>query len=570
MAFKRALLSLLLLLAFGSPLHAQAFGPDGVQTRTWNLSATPGTTGAVPADAYEPADVADSGFTANDWVTTFSVGSNPNFRNAAIDPGGQRKMRFLCRPSTEKQVDNILFKGVKNAGHRHQATGNVGWDENSTFTTLRNDPNSTCAGGPHNSTNYVEPSMLRDADGTGGTPNTGIPLAVPPYANTFYYVGLLLNQANDLTWLRRNTAFILGTNPKDFNDTARRAEYAAAGLLYPGGPDTHAGWLGWQCLNGSGSNVQVSRSASRMKSDSGIENLYLARHLKSEDGQDPWGGLCSGTEASPATLVANLVAPPCWDGHNLESPDGRAHFAYAGRTGDSSVTHLCPQTGGVTWPRVPELEVKTEYRTLGWSEYQYWYLASDRMRAATTECPDPAAPCDGVSGGNVPATISGVVYSRVSKDPCRAVGLDFCNTSTMHADWRYGWRGTTFDTAQRECLGIAVRGISPVNGPADCNSSTVSATMELKVTGASPNSALSGGCATIMGCAEGNKPGGATRYVAPPPGTTGTDGHFGNHGMAGAGGSFGGGGATGAFVANDNQVKGAAPVDFDLRRSVGR
>jgi hypothetical protein len=178
---------------------------------------------------------------------------------------------------------------------------------------------------------------------------------------------------------------------------------------------------------------------------------------------------------------------------------------YSTQTNDSASTKICPTVtvrGTLQhYGYIAELNVKTEYRHAGWNDYKNWYLESDRMHVATTECPDAASPCDGVTGGNVPATVNGIAYSRVSLDPCRRISVNFCALSTFHADWGYGWMASRiFDLQQRECLGITVRGVAPTYGPAECDNSRLSPFLQLKYTGASPDASLSGGCSTILNC----------------------------------------------------------------------
>jgi hypothetical protein len=501
---KRILFAMLLLIA--GPGLAQTWDGAGEQVRTWTVTPT-NPTGAVGADAIEPADVSDSGFTESAWISTTDGTTD------YVQPVGERKFRITCEPGTAKILDPILFAGVAPpVGHRHQGTGNIGWDQNSTFATLRSAPSATCSGGPLNGTIYWEPEVLKPLP-------SGVVAGIRPNLNTFYYINGNQGESQDLTWLRRNFGFIGGVNPNDYNDTARRAEYAAAAFQYPGTTDTPPGFAGWECFDKAdlGAPITVTHNASRMKSSTtGAEVTIFARHLKAPDGSDPWGGSCTGENGNPGLLILNLSAPKCWDGENLRSPDGRGHVAYAARKADNSINGACPDG----WAKLPRLQAKTEYLHAGFADYGQWYLGSDRMRMASTECPDAAAPCDGVSGGNVPATVGGVSYSRVSKDPCRATGLDFCNGATAHFDWIHGWKSAIADEWQRECLGITVRGVAPVNGPAECNTSQISKFRKMKYGGASPDPAMSGGCAVINSCSAAT-PGNIERYNPIPEGTEG-------------------------------------------------
>lgn len=501
----RALARFLALLALLVPAigHAQSYDGGGPLTPSWVASPT-NPTGSAPADAIEPADVADSGFTESAWILT-TDGSTDYIMTA----GAERKFRVRCEPSDAVQLDPILYPGqAAPVGHPHQFTGRVATPD-STFATNRASPSSRCSGGPLFSTAYWEPEVFK-------TMPNGLVVGVKHDADTFYYVNGLIGDPNNLTYVRANTAFIGGANPSNYNDTAGRAEYAAAGLMYPGGPDTPAGSVSWQCYAGSDLNtaVTVTVTASRKKDMRGTADSGVARHLRNAAGQDPWGGNCTGSVASPGMLIASMVGPDCWNRTDLRATDGRGHTRYSGTSSDNAIVSVCPNN----WAHWPQLATKKEFHHTGFSDYGTWYYGSDRMRMATTECPDAAAACDGVSGGNVPATVGGVAYTRVSLDPCRAVSVDFCPGSTGHFDWLYGAKRGIFDEMQRECLGITVRGVAPTYGPAECNTSQISRYRKMRYGGTSPDSAMSGGCTVINSC-DNAVPGNVERYNPLPAGT---------------------------------------------------
>lgn len=493
-----------LLLALAAFMSTPAFGQaydhsdwlDGsVPTRDWSVDST-NPTGSAPADAFEPADES-SPIADGSWVITTS-----DLADYVQIPSRERKFRTLCEPANAKIVDPVLFHGTPSpVGHRHEGIGNVGWDENTTFTTLRASPSSTCAGGPMNGTIYWEPEVIKEL------PN-GVGIGVRPQNATFYYINGQQNEPQIFTWLRRNFRFIGGVNPNDFNDTARRAEYTAGGLEYPGNPVASAGFAGWQCFRGSDLTlVAVTVTESQMQTAQGAPNGGAARHLKSSNGSDPWGGNCTGTVAHPGLLMLNLSGPSCWDGHNLGAPDGRGHVAYAARSSDNVRQNVCPRVtvNGVVqqYRHIPALEAKTEFYHTGFTDYGTWYFGSDRMNTPST----PADP--------------------TSIDPCRQTGPYFCNGATAHFDWWYGWKSSIIDEWQRECLGITVRGVAPTNGPAECNTSQISKFRKLQYGGTSPDSSLSGGCVVILACSAA-VPGLKSRYNPIPDGTA-VPGAVGHH-----------------------------------------
>lgn len=486
---KKLLLASTMLLA--TPAVAQSWShpnwTDGsVPARSW-IEAPTIPTGTLPADTYEPAEASEAGITESQWITT-DDGTQDYHQTGTFE----RKFRITCEHSTNKHIDPILYYNNPGpVGHRHQGNGWVNWTSTSSYTEIRGDPNSTCTGGPLNATNYWEPEMLYVKN--------GVLVGIRPQAQTFYYINGIMSDPQLLTYLRRNFGFIGGVDPNNYNDTARRAEYSAAGFEYPGSTDTPAGFGGWQCFKNNGTvEVLVTREASKMKTPFyNIPTAQFARHLKAEDGSDPWGGNCTGSDSNHAVIIGNLTAPQCWDASNPRAPDGRGHTAYSSQKPGNTFLNTCPDNH----VHLPQLQSKEEFRTTGFNTgsmpYGDMYLSSDRMNPSNT----PGDP--------------------TSKDPCRQIGPYFCNGSTLHFDWIYGWNSDIADEWQRECLGITVRGVAPTNGPAECNTSKISKFRRLLAGGqASPNTALSGGCAVILNCTNA-VPGNIELYNQPPAGQRG-------------------------------------------------
>jgi len=482
----------------------------GDQGAVWTTPGDPTTVmGSAPADAYEPAEVAlPAGVNLTDWListgdqlTTDKVGNPKSYYKSLTD--GERKIRITCEPSTLKTKDNILGKGISLFGHPHQGYGMVNWDENTDYTSARNNPSSTCAGGPLNATNYMEPALLKPLA-------NGLIVSVLAQDQADYYVEGNQSDPNVDTWLRRGMQFVVGSNPKNFNDTARRAAYAAGGLLYPGSPVSPAGVNGWYCVLANGSTAPVTDTTAQMQGDSGVHKTGNSRYLRGPNGEDPWGGGCTGTDAAPASMTTDILAPGCWDRYNLTAPDGRGHLWYQARKSDNSVVGACPKTtAGGSYARVPRLEVKNIFTTTGFADYGTWYFMSDRTDYAQT-----------VTSGctNDPTTHA----DSCSISPCRSTGPYFCNGETEHADYTLGWDTTdAFDQMERECLGITVRGIAPTDGPAECNASQVDRYHGLKY-GTSPNPLYSGGCTVILSCKDSVPTKPLERYILVPEMTQGS------------------------------------------------
>ena len=314
-------------------------------------------------------------------------------------------------------------------------------------------PASACPGGPLNATLYWEPSIYDDRH--------GLRLTVMPAVATFYYT-IPASQHEGLTHLRRNIRFIGGANPADYNDTARRAEYTAAGMPYPGrvpadgtSQRAPAGFNGITCYQAAtgGSSGAAVPVLTAHKLGSGDE----ARYLKGPGGEDPWGGGCSG--AGEILILVN--APDCWDGTNLSSPDGRDHFRYS-TSNEVGQQGQCP----MNYVKVPHFETKVQVNHNGWeADLQYWYLSSDRTNPSDTPG-DPA-----------------------SYDPCRQTGPYFCSFATAHFDWWGAWDDVTIEEWQRNCVGITIDTVA--NDHADCGFSGLAESRTLKYSGAPPEAGLS-------------------------------------------------------------------------------
>ncbi len=482
----------------------------GDQGANWSVDSTK-PTGAAPADAYEPAEVPlPNGETEARW--TYSIGDGLGTNRCTNGGGGfyvnkvrgptctqpdgtsivllgEKKIRLTCGPSTAKRKDNLLGYGIRYFGHGHQGYGQINWNENTSYATIRADPRSSCQGIILNASNYMEPALKTTVA------KTGAKVSVLAQNQSVYYIEGDQDEPNESTWIRRGMGWLWGAPPSDFNDTKNRAAYAAGGLTYPGFGSAPAGFLGWNCTDGDGVRAYP-------KAEYGLENgAPNARFFRGPGGVDAFEGRCKATANGPAHLQSDLVSPNCWDRTNLMAADARSHVKYSARGNGREA--VCPKTNaGVDWARIPQGQAKNEYVTTGFGDYGQWTLTSDNMRMPTTECPDATQPCDGVSGGNVPATINGVYYSRVSLSPCRSTGLDFCGGETVHADYTFGWHSSSFELMERECLGITVRGVASVDGPAECNNGVMSRYKALSNNPPVGASFWSGGCVANFDCRD--------------------------------------------------------------------
>lgn len=438
----------LVALACGSAAQAQAWDAGPVEpkwSRTrWSPPIPPDS--PHPADAFEPASADEDGYTRALWTGS---------RNArtSIGTSGEAKFRTNCRPTFTKRADPILARGEYPALHGHTFFGPIDPHvidnvENFDYAMGRAYPGSSCQGGPLNATLYWEPSVYREID--------GLILTVMPDVATFYYTHTP-SRSPQTTRLRRNLRFIGGANPMDYNDSARRREYAAAGLLYPGSSVTPAGFGGVSC-HPDGKPAAAPLAEHALEYPRGGRMELAARYVKGPNGEDPWGGAC--TEGH---IVVTVHAPTCWDGANLGSPNGRDHFRYSTRARNNSPpAGQCPDN----YVRVMSFQGKVQFDHRGWEQdLQHWYLSSDRMNPSDT----PGDPD--------------------SLDPCRRTGPYFCAFSTAHFDWWGAWDEETIVAWQRNCGGLTIGGVA--SNHADCGSGGVDTSVSLRYGGTPPEPGLS-------------------------------------------------------------------------------
>jgi hypothetical protein len=248
--------------------------------------------------------------------------------------------RINCTYSHMNFDDAIVYPNQPGASHLHVYFGNTSIDYSSTTTdSVRLRGNSTCAGGSLNRSAYWVPALV---DTRTGTP-------VAPTSNVVYYkaFGDTSNVQPMPLGLRELAGSMRQSKPEDV-DLAKTA---------------------WRCKDKTG---QIAVPTGVFAS---IPNCPVGSYL--------W-------------LVVNL--PTCWNGRDLDSPDHRAHMAYAG---------TCPASHPV---RIPNISYHIEYKIEKANDPQYWRLSSDMYSSAQP-------------GG----------YS-------------------MHADWINGWDKPTLDRWIQECI----------------------------------------------------------------------------------------------------------------------
>lgn len=241
--------------------------------------------------------------------------------------------------------------------------------------SLRGTGASAAGGGPINPTAYWEPCLTK-ANAFGGDGLTRV--KIPDY-HIVYYVGTasIQSQYNNIP---RGLAYVGGTHMDDPLNLEFKAE------LNGNVSWISNGFVGWYCA-----------STGFHSTSGGITNA---------DGTDALNNCPSSSQ-----IYAQLDLPACWDRVNLRSPDGYGHMRPVVRNNNSGQP-VCPDNYG----RLPELQVKSFFSTLGAADYITYRLDSDDAAAA-------------------------------------AAGQAFKNGQSFHIDWFGAWDYPKMVQWMNECIG---------------------------------------------------------------------------------------------------------------------
>ena len=237
--------------------------------------------------------------------------------SAGRDPNGA--FRLICfGASWIKQVDPLVQPGVKTASHLHTGWGNDSVDENSTYESLRSKGSSNCQGGPLYRSAGWAPSLL-----------DGDTVIVPDYVSTYY---------------KRRPA----TNPRCEEIAAKGCAEFPAGLRFI-----------------------VGRNYAR----NGPANTNI-KIVCAEGGKKTWAAMTAEPGCGPGKRIkASAIAPDCWDGVRIDSPDHQSHLAYQQRNRQTGQTH-CPKTHPYL---IPQVTISMQW-TIGEGENPAnWTFAIDRV-----------------------------------------------------------------------------------------------------------------------------------------------------------------------------------------------
>jgi hypothetical protein len=274
----------------------------------------------------EPAFNAPPGLAAipSDFdLSTIIQSGAPIPGSAAADLEGA--FRFLCQAGQVLADDPIVFPGQPGKSHLHQFYGNTSANAYSTYNSLRTSGQSTCVN-RGNRSGYWMPALL-DGKGNVIRPDyvaiyykrrpVSDPVVSDPTAK--FYQGKASPLPNGLR-------FIFGWDPTGMN-SAR----------------TGSAWF-----NCDGPTAQPGRYNSIPE---------VAAHC-------PAGN----------RIGAIILAPTCWDGKNLDSPDHRSHVGYAdyGSWGYLKCDAAHPYV-------IPAFTLQAWYKVEVGDDVSQWSFSSDAM-----------------------------------------------------------------------------------------------------------------------------------------------------------------------------------------------
>jgi hypothetical protein len=300
---------------------------------------------------------------------SWGTGAIPGLYGGAINTtAGEGAFRFTCGGEGPVRYDDpLLYPNQPGASHLHKFSGPMGVTASTTPESLEGMTNSNCDYGTNvlNRSLYWMPALIDDQ---GYVRN--------PDWEAFYY--------------KRITS----ANPR-CNPAFAQAHVGAGGacLMLPNGIRFIFGWdptnpnastqgVSWYCTTGTGAHV------------ANLDLLFQS-------------GCVVG-----ATMVADMGAPNCWNGTDLDTPNHRDHMAYDSYGNWGYLK--CPDTHPYL---IPQMETK-----------KAWTVTQDMYH-----------------------TVNGVIRSRIK------LASDHMKTgaapgSTMHADYMEKWARGAKDMWTNGCI----------------------------------------------------------------------------------------------------------------------
>lgn len=334
--------------------YAKPNVPDPVPTPDPTPTPQPTSAGSIfPSPSLDGVAPVASGIDPVKYLTAVAP--------AEMNDPAEGAFRFLCEPSHNAYDDPIVYPGQPGKSHLHTFFGNTLADANSTYESLRKTGDSTCNNMLNRSAYWI-PAMM---NGRGK-------VVMPDYISV-YYKGVMghpecAKVAKACLKMPRGLRMIFGYN---MNNPANSADF------------NH---MWWTCDAGPAAGVHFANIPQAAK-------------------------VCPIN----ARIGMVVVAPECWDGKNLDSPDHRSHMAYEKDTGlgytacDADHPFLLPRfTIGAYWTTDATLDRSGNESP----DASTWYLASDRMPGMAN---------------SVPGT-------------------------TEHSDWFGAWEDSILDTWTNNCI----------------------------------------------------------------------------------------------------------------------
>lgn len=236
----------------------------------------------------------DDGLNVSEWLRAVPIPGT-----AAPDTVGA--FRFTCTAGDIAKIDSIVAKGKRGTTHWHQGFGNTGWNENSTYETLRKAGDSTCLN-PLNRSAYWMPAMW-----------CGLYQFCRPDHIQIYYKRF-----------PEGSIFCSPTDPKRVIGAGGRCMEFPRGIEFVFGYDMVSGKLPtgaayWMCSGGA-----------------------IVKTVP-DSGHKPDIQTAMATCPEGARLSATIKGPGCYDKRYLDTPNHRDHVAYPVRDPNTGVNR-CPDS----------------------------------------------------------------------------------------------------------------------------------------------------------------------------------------------------------------------------------
>jgi len=296
-----------------NPLKTSTKTVQGSRKKTSSTptpSPTPSPTPTTTTTSYPEASIIPSNFD----ISTELLPANMPPSNSPDVVGA---FRFICNAGQILADDPIVYPGQPGKSHLHQFYGNTSANAYSTYTSLRQNGQSTCMS-PVNRSAYWMPALL---DGKGN-------VVRPDFVSIYYKrwpstSPYCTQRALACVGIPNGLKFIMGRNMLDLSQ-----------------PPT--GNFHFLC-EGVGSQTGYATMPEALAVCSPGHHLYTV-----------------------------IDAPMCWDGVNLDSPDHRSHVSY------QVDTHLgyyaCPTDHPY---RIPVFTMSVAYAIVDGDDTSLWTFSSD-------------------------------------------------------------------------------------------------------------------------------------------------------------------------------------------------